>query len=138
MYYHVCGVNCFSREPLPGHWDTDLDSFQKMIVLKCIRLDRLTNAMQDFVSNKLGQRFIEPQTADLGLAFKDSSPTSPLIFILSTVSHATLTCTVDYMYICHVYIMYCTSYTCTCIHVRTCIIHVHVSIMIKINNYMYM
>ena len=73
------------REPLPGHWDTDLNSFQKLLALKCIRLDKLTNAMQDFVAANLGQRFIEPQTADLGLAFKDSSPTSPLIFILSVV-----------------------------------------------------
>ena len=38
---------------------------------------------QDFVSQKIGQRFIEPQTADLSLAYKDSSPTSSLIFILS-------------------------------------------------------
>lgn len=35
-----------SREPLPGHWDTDLVSFQKLIVLKCIRADKVTNAMQ--------------------------------------------------------------------------------------------
>lgn len=42
--------------------------------------------MQDFVSEQLGQRFIEPQTADLGIAFKDSSPTSALIFVLSVVS----------------------------------------------------
>ena len=46
----------------------------------------MTNAMQDFVADKLGQQFIEPQTADLRLAFKDSSPISPLIFILSVVS----------------------------------------------------
>ena len=39
--------------------------------------------MQDFVSNHLGQRFIEPQTAELGLVFRDSSPTTPLIFVLS-------------------------------------------------------
>ena len=71
---------------MPGHWNTDLDSFQKLICLKCIRADKVTNAMQDFVSEKLGQQFIEPQTADLRLAFKDSSPTSPLIFILSVVS----------------------------------------------------
>lgn len=43
----------------------------------------MTNAMQDFVSDKLGQRFIEPQTADLSLAYKDSSPTCSLIFVLS-------------------------------------------------------
>jgi len=39
--------------------------------------------MQDFVSEYLGQRFIEPQSADLSLVFKDSSPTTPLIFVLS-------------------------------------------------------
>jgi len=31
---------------LPGHWNTDLDEFQKMLVLKCIRADKITNAMQ--------------------------------------------------------------------------------------------
>lgn len=40
--------------------------------------------MQDFVAAELGQRFIEPQTADLGTVFKESSPSTPLIFILST------------------------------------------------------
>lgn len=40
--------------------------------------------MQDYVAENLGQRFIEPQTADLHLVFKDSSPTTPLIFVLST------------------------------------------------------
>lgn len=72
------------REELPGKWNTDLDSFQKLIVLKCLRPDKVTNAMQDYVAENLGQRFIEPQTADLHLVFKDSSPTTPLIFVLST------------------------------------------------------
>ena len=73
----------FSREPLPGHWDTDLNSFQKLLVLRSIRADKVTNAVQDYVAEMIGQRFIEPQTADLKLAYKDSSPSSPLIFILS-------------------------------------------------------
>ena len=34
------------REHLPGHWDADLDAFQKMLVLKCVRTDKITNAMQ--------------------------------------------------------------------------------------------
>ena len=72
----------FFREPLPGKWD-DLDSFQKILVLRCIRADKVTNSMQDFVALHLGQRFIEPQTADLSQVFKDSSPTTPLIFVLS-------------------------------------------------------
>jgi dynein heavy chain len=38
---------------------------------------------QDFVAENTGQRFIEPQTADLHSVFKDSSPATPLIFVLS-------------------------------------------------------
>ena len=52
---------------------------------------------QDFVSQKIGQRFIEPQTADLSLAYKDSSPTSPLIFILSVGEYSELFCLVAFM-----------------------------------------
>ena len=35
--------------------------FQKLVVLKCLRADMVTNAMQDFVAANLGQKFIEPQ-----------------------------------------------------------------------------
>jgi dynein heavy chain len=51
----------FSRATLPQEWSDRLDEFQKIIFLKCLRPDKVTNAMQDFVSNNLGQKFIEPQ-----------------------------------------------------------------------------
>ncbi|XP_041081390.1 dynein heavy chain 1, axonemal [Polyodon spathula] len=71
------------RATLPGSWQTCLDSFQKLLILRCLRADKVTNAMQDFVSITLGQRFIEPQASDLSAVFKESSPTTPLIFVLS-------------------------------------------------------
>nr|CAD7394772.1 unnamed protein product [Timema cristinae] len=72
------------RETLPSPWDERFSDFQHMIILKCLRPDKLTNAMQDFITKHLGQRFIEPQTTDLSAIFQDSSPTTPLIFVLST------------------------------------------------------
>uniref|UniRef100_A0A2K6RAQ5 Dynein axonemal heavy chain 1 n=1 Tax=Rhinopithecus roxellana TaxID=61622 RepID=A0A2K6RAQ5_RHIRO len=71
------------REPLPGIWDKYLDQFQKLLVLRCLRRDKVTNAMQDFVATNLEPRFIEPQTANLSVVFKDSNSTTPLIFVLS-------------------------------------------------------
>ncbi|XP_067287631.1 dynein axonemal heavy chain 1 isoform X1 [Pseudorasbora parva] len=71
------------REPLPGEWDSNLDSFQKLLVLRCLRADRLTHGLQDFVASQLGQSFIEPQTSDLSAVFKESSPSTALIFVLS-------------------------------------------------------
>uniref|UniRef100_A0A8C7U9X3 Dynein, axonemal, heavy chain 1 n=1 Tax=Oncorhynchus mykiss TaxID=8022 RepID=A0A8C7U9X3_ONCMY len=74
---------CVSREPVPGEWNTQLDSFQKLLILRCLRADRMTHGLQDFVAAHLGQRFIEPQASDLSVVFKESSPSTPLIFVLS-------------------------------------------------------
>lgn len=75
----------FSRSlPLPRELNSTMDEFQKIIILKSLRPDKVTNAMQDFLSVKLGQQFIEPQSSDLSAMFKESGPTIPLIFVLST------------------------------------------------------
>ncbi|TPX59753.1 hypothetical protein SpCBS45565_g07659 [Spizellomyces sp. 'palustris'] len=71
------------KEPLPGRWNNALSAFQKLLVLRCIRPDRITSAVQDFVATQLGERFIEPQTSDLLALYKESTPITPLIFVLS-------------------------------------------------------
>lgn len=72
--------------PMPGDWDRKLTTFQKMIVLKAIRPDKMTMAIQNFICEKLSKEFIEPPIFNLAKSFKDSSVTTPLIFILSTGS----------------------------------------------------
>lgn len=68
---------------MPGDWNTKLNSFQKMILLKCIRPDKITAAIQNFIVEKMGQKFIEPPTFNLQACFADSDNCTPLIFILS-------------------------------------------------------
>lgn len=60
---HSGGHGHYCREPLPGTWDKYLDQFQKLLVLRCLRGDKVTNAMQDFVAANLEPRFIEPQAS---------------------------------------------------------------------------
>ena len=60
------------------------DGLAKMIILRMLRMDKLTNSIQDYVGSSLGQRFIEPQSTDLAEVFDESSPTMPLIYVLST------------------------------------------------------
>ena len=71
------------RAPYPGGWDQILSSFQKLIVLRLIRSDKIVNGVLDFVKGKMGQRYIEPPPFDLAASFKDSNACAPLIFILS-------------------------------------------------------
>jgi len=39
---------------MPGEWEEKLNSFQKMIVLKAVRSDKITMAIQNFIIEKLG------------------------------------------------------------------------------------
>jgi len=72
--------------PLPGGWSDKLDYFQQMIVLKSIRPDKIALAVQNFVIEKIGKHFVEPPTFSIAKSFKDSSVTTPLIFVLSAGS----------------------------------------------------
>ncbi|XP_018331814.1 dynein heavy chain 1, axonemal-like [Agrilus planipennis] len=71
------------REKLPPSLESSFDDFQRMLILKSLRPDKVTNAMQDFLTEHIGQQFVEPQTADLAAMFKEASPTVPLIFVIS-------------------------------------------------------
>lgn len=46
-------------------------------------MDRLSFAIANFVSEKLGRQFMEIPVVDLQSALKDSSNRTPLIFLLS-------------------------------------------------------
>jgi len=69
--------------PIPGEWNEKLNEFHKMIFLKAIRPDKCVPAIQNWVSLKIGQKFIDPPTFSIDKAYKDSGVTIPLIFVLS-------------------------------------------------------
>ncbi|KAF7249830.1 Dynein heavy chain 7, axonemal [Varanus komodoensis] len=69
--------------PLPSPWDTNLNEIKKMIVLRCLRPDKITPAVTTFVTDKLGKKFVEPPPFDLTKSYLDSNATIPLIFVLS-------------------------------------------------------
>lgn len=71
---------------LPGKWHTKLNSFQKLIVLKALRSDKLINGVQNWISEKIGQQFIMNPSWEYGKCYKDSKVTTPLIIILSSGS----------------------------------------------------
>eukprot|EP00741_Cyanophora_paradoxa_P000409 tig00000404_g400.t1 len=70
-------------EPLPGKWNASLHSFQKLIVLKAFREEKLLFAIVDFVRNQLGKAFTESPPLSLPTVFNDTTKGSPIIFILS-------------------------------------------------------
>ncbi|XP_068019795.1 dynein axonemal heavy chain 12 isoform X1 [Melanerpes formicivorus] len=69
--------------PLPEELSNTLNEFQKMIILRCLRPDKIVPAVRTFVSTKLGKHFVEPPPFDLTKSYLDSNSTTPLIFVLS-------------------------------------------------------
>jgi dynein heavy chain len=53
------------------------------VILRCIRPDKLVPAISKFVVKNLGEEFVQPPAFELPLIYKDSSSTTPLIFVLS-------------------------------------------------------
>ncbi|TSM04870.1 Dynein heavy chain 7, axonemal [Bagarius yarrelli] len=69
--------------PLPSPWCDQLNDFQKMIIYRCLRPDKIEPAMTNYVTDKLGKKFVEPPPFDLSKSYNDSNATIPLVFVLS-------------------------------------------------------
>ncbi|XP_058438166.1 dynein axonemal heavy chain 12 isoform X3 [Marmota monax] len=76
-----------SKEPhnakFPAPLDKNLNELQKIIILRCLRPDKITPAITNYVTDKLGKKFVEPPPFDLTKSYLDSNCTIPLIFVLS-------------------------------------------------------
>jgi dynein heavy chain len=59
---------------------------QRLCVLRCLRRDKMELAIQDFIVEFLGNQFIQPPPFDLRACYNDSTPITPLIFVLSSGS----------------------------------------------------
>eukprot|EP00505_MAST-04D_sp_SCG-Rhode-Island_P002886 Stramenopile-MAST_4_protein_2886 len=74
------------RAPLPQGWDDRINKFQKMLILRCIRQDKIALSVIDYVSETMGEKYVSPPTFNLKACYDDSICTSPLIFVLSAGS----------------------------------------------------
>lgn len=69
--------------PLPGEWQEKLNALQRLCMLRCVRADKMPDAILSYVMNSLGKEFVEPPPFDLEACYQDSTVLTPLIFVLS-------------------------------------------------------
>lgn len=69
-------------EPLPGDWKR-MPEFERLLLFRALRPDRLTAAMTKFVMNTLGKQYTRSLTFDLERSYADAAPSTPIFVFLS-------------------------------------------------------
>jgi len=73
-----------SPEDADGNdWDNGLNVFQKILLIRAWREEKLLFALTEYVRSQMGKMYTEAPPFDLQRALDDSAPATPIIFILS-------------------------------------------------------
>ena len=59
-----------------------LTEFQKLLIIKALRPDRITSAITNYIREKMGDKYIESTTFDMAATFKETSALTPIFFVL--------------------------------------------------------
>uniref|UniRef100_A0A4X1VAV2 Dynein axonemal heavy chain 3 n=1 Tax=Sus scrofa TaxID=9823 RepID=A0A4X1VAV2_PIG len=70
------------EEKFPGSWKL-LQGLERLVILRCLRPDKMIPAIRRFIAENMGNVYIEAPTFDLQGSYSDSSCCAPLIFVLS-------------------------------------------------------
>uniref|UniRef100_H3BBD5 Dynein axonemal heavy chain 17 n=1 Tax=Latimeria chalumnae TaxID=7897 RepID=H3BBD5_LATCH len=70
------------KEKFPQEWKNK-SALQKLCMMRCMRPDRMSYAVSNFVEEKLGTKYVEGRSIEFSKSFEESSPSTPIFFILS-------------------------------------------------------
>ena len=70
------------KEKFPQEWKNK-SSLQKLCMMRALRPDRMTYAVEMFVEEKLGTKYVESRAVPFAKSFEETSPETPVFFILS-------------------------------------------------------
>ncbi|KXZ49756.1 DHC2 protein [Gonium pectorale] len=68
---------------LPMGYHTFLTDFEKLCLLRCLRMDRVTVGITRFVIGIMGEKYVQPPVLEYRAIYKQSSETTPIVFVLS-------------------------------------------------------
>ncbi|CAF1153283.1 unnamed protein product [Adineta ricciae] len=77
------------EEHFPMNYSERLTPFQNLMMLRCFRVDRIYLAVTQYVTKVMGDQFVTPPVIHFEAIWEQSTPVSPIIFILSPGSDPT-------------------------------------------------
>uniref|UniRef100_A0A8C3NCR8 Dynein-1, subspecies f n=1 Tax=Geospiza parvula TaxID=87175 RepID=A0A8C3NCR8_GEOPR len=76
-------TDALEQIPLPMDYEGNVTDFQKLLLLRCFRVDRMYRAVMDYVTVTMGETYVQPPVISFDAILQQSSPFSPVVFILS-------------------------------------------------------
>uniref|UniRef100_G3SMY8 Dynein axonemal heavy chain 10 n=1 Tax=Loxodonta africana TaxID=9785 RepID=G3SMY8_LOXAF len=76
-------LDSLEQFPFPLDYDKHITPFQKLLLLRCFRVDRVYRAVTDYVTVTMGEKYVQPPMISFEAIFEQSTPNSPIVFILS-------------------------------------------------------
>ena len=70
-------------EEMPAVANKVLTPMQQLCVIRCYRADRAYNAVKLFILKTMGEFFVQPPVLDYKRVYRQSTPLSPMVFVLS-------------------------------------------------------
>jgi dynein heavy chain len=77
-----CDLETPENEKLPLDYKNKTD-FQKLLVIRALRPDRMVNSLTQFIANQIGEKYTEDVVFTLEETYSEATPTMALFFILS-------------------------------------------------------
>jgi len=68
---------------LPGEWASKLNELQRLLLVRCVRADRVGTASSKIVVSNMGAKYIDTVPTDIATAYLEASASIPLIFVLT-------------------------------------------------------
>ncbi|KAI5645013.1 dynein heavy chain and region d6 of dynein motor domain-containing protein [Phthorimaea operculella] len=78
----IVELECPEREKFPQEWKNKT-ALQRLCMLRALRPDRMTYAVAAYIEEKMGAKYVENRTVEFSKSFEETSPTTPIFFILS-------------------------------------------------------
>ncbi|KAM4746443.1 dynein axonemal heavy chain 10 [Anableps anableps] len=67
----------------PMKYEDNLSAFQKLLLLRCFRVDRVFRGVTDYVTVIMGEKYVQPPVISFAAVYEHSTALSPIVFILS-------------------------------------------------------
>ncbi|GMH41526.1 hypothetical protein BSKO_09436 [Bryopsis sp. KO-2023] len=77
------GLEAPEENPLPLGYQDKLNGFEQLLLLRCLRTDRVTVGVTRYVMSTMGEKYVQPPVLDYANIYRQSTALTPIIFILS-------------------------------------------------------